>query len=167
MHAVCTFPAKRKYTVHLEVKWGGKLICNIVATILKVLQIQSSVGESGITYLCGNLSHTLWHALQLDIISRLSGEKCSTWFRSIRFLVSSPDPTQEEKFWWRLANRLGFINIDYFLGRIFHPPITLQKTPFVVANLETLVYFSTMTAIFLVLKKKKSYQFSTASYEFW
>ena len=48
MHAVCTFPAKRKYTVHLEVKWGGKLICNIAATILKGLQIQSSVGESGI-----------------------------------------------------------------------------------------------------------------------
>ena len=48
MHAVNTFPAKRKYTVYLEMKWGRKLICNIAATLLKVLQIQSSVGESGI-----------------------------------------------------------------------------------------------------------------------
>ena len=41
-----------------------------------------------------------------------------------------------------MANLSGFINVDYFLGRIFHPPITLQNTPFVAATLETLGYFS-------------------------
>ena len=35
-----------------------------------------------------------------------------------------------------------------FLRRIFHLPVTLQKTSFVVATLKTLGYFSTMTAIF-------------------
>ena len=166
MHAVCTFPAKRKYTVHLEVKWGGKLICNIAATILKVLQIQSSVGESGIicveTFCILYMTcSTAWYNFQT-----IRWKTFNMIQVNICFLVSSPDPTQEEKFWWRLANRLGFISIDYFLGRIFHPPITLQKTPFVVANLETLGYFSTMTAIFWHWKIK-SYQFSTASYEFW
>ena len=58
------------------------------------------------------------------------------------FLVSSPDPTREERVWWHSAILLGFINVDYFLGRIFHPPITLQKT------LETICYFSTMTPVY-------------------
>ena len=47
VHVVYTFTssAKREYTVHLEVKRGGGVICNIAAMILKVLQVQSSVGE--------------------------------------------------------------------------------------------------------------------------
>ena len=58
MHAVYTFtsPAKREYTVHLEVKGGrGDYIA---AMFLKVLQIQSSIGGQG-NYQCGNLLHTL------------------------------------------------------------------------------------------------------------
>ena len=34
-----------------------------------------------------------------------------TWSRSICFLVSSPDPTQEERIWWCLPNSSGFITI--------------------------------------------------------
>ena len=79
--------------------------------------------------------------------------KRSTWSRS--FLVSSPDLTQEERVWRCSANPSGFIN-DYFLGRIFRPPITLQKIPFVIATLETLGYFSTMTAIFQHWKNELS-----------
>ena len=30
--------------------------------------------------------------------------------------------------WWHSANSSGFINVDCFLRRIFHLPITLQKT---------------------------------------
>ena len=81
--------------------------------------------------------------------------KCSRWSRSICFLVSSPAPTKEQRAWWSLANPLGFIN-DYFLGRIFHPPIKLQKTLFVIATLETLGYFSTMTATFWHWKNELS-----------
>ena len=35
---------------------------------------------------------------------------------------------REERVWWCLDDPSGFINIDYFLERIFPPPITLQKT---------------------------------------
>ena len=52
MQFIATFtssPAKREYTAHLEVKGGGRPICNIAAMLLKVLQIQvqSSVGGKG------------------------------------------------------------------------------------------------------------------------
>ena len=48
-HAVYTFkssPAKREYTVHLEVNGSRELICNIAAMLLA--KIQSFVGEKGI-----------------------------------------------------------------------------------------------------------------------
>ena len=58
MHAVYTFTStKIECTVQVEVKGGGGLLCNIAAMLLKVLQIQSSVGERGI-YQCGNLLQT-------------------------------------------------------------------------------------------------------------
>ena len=69
-----------------------------------------------------------------------------------RVLLNFCGATQEERVWWCSANPSGFIN-NYFLVRIFHPPITLQKTLFVVATLETLAYFSMMTAIFWHWKK--------------
>ena len=100
VHAVYTFtyPAKREHTVHLEVKGGGGLHC------CHVFKIQSSVGGQG-NYQCGNLLHTVWH----DIISMTIRWKTSTWSRSIRFLVSSPDPTQGERVWLGSANPSGFI----------------------------------------------------------
>ena len=59
VHAVYTFtyPAKREYTVHMEVK-GGRGGDYIAAMFVEVLQIQSSVGVMG-NYQCGNLLHTL------------------------------------------------------------------------------------------------------------
>ena len=137
VHAVYTFtyPAKREHTVHLEVKGGGGLHC------CHVFKIQSSVGGQG-NYQCGNLLHTVWH----DIISMTIRWKTSTWSRSIHFLVSSPDPTQGVRVCMvRFSKSLG---LHYYLGRIFHPPITLQKTPFVIPALETLGHFSMMTATF-------------------
>ena len=40
------------------------------------------------------------------------------------------------------------LNVDCFLGRILHPPITFQKTQSVSATPEILGYFSTMTQHF-------------------
>ena len=62
--------------------------------------------------------------------------KSSTWYRSIRFLVAinpRPQPRGES-----LVTIGKSLELHYFLGRIFHPPITLQKTPFVIPTLEPL-----------------------------
>ena len=42
-------------------------------------------------------------------------------------VVLCSDPTREESVWWRLADPLGFINVDWFLRRISSAPITLKK----------------------------------------
>ena len=60
------------------------------------------------------------------------------WWCVSSIVVSCPDPNWEERVWWCLANSLGFISIDCFLGRIFHPPITLQETQSLVATPEIL-----------------------------
>ena len=101
----------------------------IAAMFLKVLQIQSSVGGKGI-YQCGNLLHTLWH----DINSRLSGEK----FNMIQvntFLSLNPRPQPRGESLVTVGKSL---ELHKFLGRVFHPPIILQKTPFVIPTLEPL-----------------------------
>ena len=54
----------------------------------------------------------------------------NTW----RLLVSSPDPTQEERIWWHPADPSGFINVDCFQESNFSPPITLQQTQSVVQH---------------------------------
>ena len=91
----------------------------IAAMFLKVLQKQISVGGKG-NYQYGNFLHTLWHS----IISRLSGEKfnmiqVNTFFS----LIPRPHPRGESLV--AFGNSLG---LHYSLGRIFPPPITLQKT---------------------------------------
>ena len=65
-------------------------------------------------------------------------------FITLPGLVLKPHPRGEARGSGDVnsVNPSGFNNIDYILGKIFHPPITLHETQSVVATPETLGYFS-------------------------
>ena len=135
---------------HCSLRGKRGLIFNIATMLLKVLQIQSSVGEREIISSETFCIYSLKRMYELLYHFQTIRWKSSTWSRSIRFpsLVPRPHPRGESLV--TFGQSFGFY---YFLGRIFHLP----KTPLVVATLEThdSSFFS-----------KISYQFSTASYEF-
>ena len=139
---------QRECTVQVEVKGGGGLLCNIAAMLLKVLQIQSSFGERGI-YQCGNLLQTQWHATV-----RYNFQ--TTWLKKFHMIQVNMFPSLIPR-----SHRRGESPGDIWpiplasLGRIFPSSNHIAETPFVVATLETLGHFSTMTAIFWHWKKKQ------------
>jgi len=73
--------------------------------------------------------------------------KSLTWSRSIRFLVSSPDSTQEQSVWWCLATPLGFINVDYFLEELHVASSTYNTQKFAGAMINSRGYYSRLALI--------------------
>ena len=103
---------------------GSWLICNIAAMHLCYkLKVQLQKGElsvwkpSAYSVTCWKkcMSSTPWYNFQTSYqVKKFSMIQVNT------FPSLVPRPQQRgERVWWDLANPSGFINIKYFLGRIF------------------------------------------------